>query len=72
MGEYGRVGGRTQVGELTVVDGAKREWALRVIRITYILMTLLKNKFNKRYFRKEKKNPKPKHTNKSSRTRQQQ
>lgn len=38
MGEYGRVGGRTQVGELTVVDGAKREWALRVIRITYILI----------------------------------
>lgn len=55
MGEHGRVGGRTQVGELTVVDAAKREWALRVIRITYILMTLLKNKFNKRYFRKEKK-----------------
>lgn len=55
MWEYGRVGGRTQVGELTVVDGAKREWALKVIRITYILMTLLKNKFNKRYLRKEKK-----------------
>lgn len=73
LGEYGRVGGRTQIGALTVVDGSQEKVGIESNQDNlYTYMTLSKNKFSKRYFRKEKKNPKPKHTNKNSRTRQQQ
>lgn len=63
--EYGRGGGKTRAGELIVVDGHQEKGGIESNQDNlYTYMTLLKNKFNKRYFRKEEKNPKPKHKQK--------
>lgn len=58
LGEYGRVDGRTQVGELTMVDGSQEKVGIESNQDNfYTYMTLPKNTFNKRYFRKEKEIP---------------
>lgn len=53
LGECGSVGGRTQVG-----DGSQEKVGIESNQDNfYTYMTLSKNKFNKRYFRKEKEIP---------------